>query len=116
MKFDAEDLQLFLTLIYSEKGYLTNSAIAKEMYDIKDRHDLIKFTSKIDYRIKRWAKSGFICLVESNGAKKYAPNMKNIFLEKTILKVGKKKVVNARCLVFEFLDNSFVVHFLKKTS
>ncbi|GAG10788.1 unnamed protein product, partial [marine sediment metagenome] len=72
MKFDSIDIKIFNTFIESDS--LTSTDIAKIIFSPKNRNELISKNTMIDYRMKKWVKSGLIINEIMNKVSHYSLN------------------------------------------
>ena len=115
MNVDATDLEILL--FFLKNGNATSSAcdVVKGLYEIKDRHDMIKKTNMISYRIKKWKKKKVFHEKKERGISLYTINLESIYYGECKIEVGDDTILPfGKAIIFEMADNSYVVHFLKE--
>ena len=114
MKIDQTDLNLFL--FFLENGSLTHTVVdaVKDLFSPKNRDEMIKKTSMLTYRLKRWVKDGMFGVHNEKGVNKYTINIDNILYDDSSIIVGDATIQMGRAIVFEMKDNNYIVCFLEQ--
>jgi len=112
MKFDELDLKIFNVFLSDDVDGLTTSYLAKKIFNTQNRNELIKKTTQIDYRLKKWHKNGILIYENKNNAKHYFFNKNTITLGESILSVNGKKIEMGEALLIELADKSYIIRFL----
>ena len=112
MRIDELDLDIFLLLAYNFDKMFTVVDIVKELLAPKNRDELIKQTSKLDYRLKKWVDINFIDCIIRGGVKQYTTNIQEVFLEEnTLLQLKDDVVDSGKALILKFCDDTYFIYF-----
>ena len=112
MKFDSLDIQIFHAFIENES--LTSTDIAKIIFNPKNRNELISKNTMIDYRMKKWLKSGLIINISTNKVRHYSLNDEIITFGESHLTVDGKQIDMGQALIIDLKDNGYLVKFLNE--
>lgn len=110
MKFDSIDLAIFNTFV--ENDTLSSTDIAKLVFKPKNRDELIVKNNLIDYRLKKWLKSGLIIYTLDNKIKKYNLNDDIITFGESKLSINGTSVDMGNALIIDMKNNGYIVKFL----
>lgn len=95
----------------NDSGY-TNCDIAKILYEIDGREELIRKTSLVDYRLKKLVKAGFI-VFEKGHPKRYFLNTENSVSGKTFITVNDTKIDVGESMVITLNEGQYLILFYK---
>jgi len=112
MNIDDLDISIFLTFLESESNFLTNCDVAKKIYKPKNKHELIKHTTKLTYRLNKWVKNNLFDITKVKNINHYSINIKNITYGDSTLKVLDEEIQTGNALILELTDNSYIIQFI----
>ena len=112
LKFENLENRIIEVFVNAPQDFFTTTEIAKRVFIIKDRAELIKRTSLITYRLKKYSEQGIIVEITQNNIRQYRLNNENLLKGKTNLKVNKTSfdlgpslvfnIDNTRCLIISY--------------
>lgn len=108
-ELDIEILNIFMDI--DDSGY-SNCDIAKTLYEIKGREELIRKTSLVDYRLKKLVKAGFI-VFKKGRSKRYFLNTENSVSGKTFITVNDTKIDVGESMVITLNEGQYLILFYK---
>lgn len=112
MKFDTIDLKIFN--LFVENDLLTSTEIAKKIFHPKNRNDLVAKNSFIDYRMKKWVKSGLIINKTTNKVRHYSLNDEIITFGESHLIVDGLQIDMGYALIIDMKHDGYIVKFLEE--
>ena len=115
MNMDSIDLDLFLYFL--ENGTTTHTVvdIVKNIFGDISRDEMIKKTSMINYRLKKWCKQEYFTCEIKNNIKYYTIALKGVYYEDNcILSTAIETLNLGKALILEMVDNTYIVHFLNE--
>ena len=110
MRFDEIDLKIFN--LFVESDLLTSTEIAKRIFYPKNRDELIAKNSLIDYRMKKWRKSGLIINKIINKVRHYGLNDEIITFGESHLTVNGTQINMGQALIIDLKKNGYIIKFL----
>lgn len=114
MRIDEIDLNMFLFFLENRNDDCTVVDVVKELFKPKNRNEMIRKVSMLNYRLNKWVKEGLFSKIKENGRYYYIINAENIHYDDSLLKVGDKTIETGKAIVFEMKDNNYVVCFLEQ--
>lgn len=112
-----DDLDLMIMIFFLEYNGKTHTScdVAKSFYSPETDAELRKYSTRIDYRLKKWVDRGvFIKEIRAEGKRKiayYTINLGGIYYGETELKVLEKTINTGDAIVLELKDGRYIVAF-----
>jgi len=112
MKVDNIDKEIFLAFLDDSEKEYTTSDIAKKIFEINDRYELIKKSSMISYRLDGWVEKELLTVKKSNNKNHYKINTERIHTGEGLLKINGIDVDMGMSMALEIEEGNYFIFFL----
>lgn len=113
MNIDKIDKQIFECFIRKKDKELTTSDVAKEIFPIDNKYELIKKTSMIDYRIKKWKEIGLIIKKKNRKKNYFRLDKRRVHYGKGELKVNGVNINMGKVIALDIGDGGYYISFIE---
>jgi len=109
MKLDKLNQKILLFFLENNSEKYTICDLAKAIFEIKDRSELISKSAILNYRIKKLIKNNIINVSVIEGIKYYNLFYKKVVTGDTSIHVDNEKFSLGNCLIIKLKDNSILL-------